>query len=88
MLAARREAKFLRRLRAQLQNPFGQPTGIKQLARVRDAGHRLDMWVPRILFVEPTQGGFEAARVPGLECFGHWLGLIAEVQYGGKQCYE
>jgi hypothetical protein len=42
------------------------------------------MRVPRILLVEPAQGGFEAARVPELECFSHWLGLIAEVRYGGK----
>ena len=88
MLAARRQAKFLRRLRAQPQYPFGQPMRIKQLPRVRDTGYLLDMRVPRILLIEPAQGGFEAARVAGLECFSHTLGLIAQMQYGGKQCYE
>ena len=43
------------------------------------------MRVARILLVEPAQGCLEAARVAGLECLSHWLGLIAEVRYAGKQ---
>ena len=51
---------------------------------MRHATRLLDMRVPRILFVEPAQRCLEAARVAGLECLNHSLGLIAEVRYAGK----
>ena len=84
VLAARRQAKLLGSLGAELQHPFGQPSSVKEFARVRDARRLLDMRVARILLVEPAQGGLEAVRVAGLECLSHSLGLIAEVRYGGK----
>jgi hypothetical protein len=52
---------------------------------VRDARHWFDMWVARILFVEPAQGSGEAVRVAGLECLSHRLGVMSGLDYGGKQ---
>ena len=46
------------------------------------------MRVSGILFIKPAHGRFEPARIAGLECLNHSLGLIAEVQYGGKTSYE
>jgi hypothetical protein len=43
------------------------------------------MRVARILLVKPAQGSLEAARVPGLECLSHRLGLMSGIGYGGKQ---
>ena len=84
MLTARRQPKFLRRPGPQPQHPLGQPLRVQQFARARRPGDLLEVRVARILLVEPAQGGFEAARITGLECLVHSLGLIADVHYAGK----
>jgi hypothetical protein len=85
MLAARGQTKSLGRIRGEPEDRLGQPLGVDQFARMGDASHLFEKRVAGIFLVEAAQRGLEPLRVPGLKYLSHYLGLIAEVRYGGKQ---
>ena len=58
-----------------------------QFARARGPSRLLEMRVAAILFVESAQSRFESLGVTRSKHLSHWLGLIAEVRYAGKQAY-
>jgi hypothetical protein len=59
--------------------------GVEQFAGVRGASYLLGMGITRVLFVEAAQGRLESARIPGCEILSHYLGLMAQLRYAGKQ---
>jgi hypothetical protein len=58
---------------------------VEQFARVRGASHLLGMRITRVLFVEAAQGRLETVRIPRCEILSHYLGLMAQLRYAGKQ---
>lgn len=55
MLAAGREAQFLRRTGREPQHPVGQPLRIEQLAGLRDASRQFTVGIAGVLLVEPPK---------------------------------
>ena len=67
MLAACGEAKFLRGVRAKLQNPRREPLRVEKFARMRCAVDDIGLRVAGIFPVETPQRGFETRAVCRLE---------------------
>src|SRR5208283_5670108 len=71
VLATGGQAQFLGSIRAQLQNPFREPLGIKPFARLGNAVSDLGVGVAPVFLIEAAQGGFESLGIAGAKWSVH-----------------
>jgi hypothetical protein len=76
VLAVRGQAKVPGSVGAKPQNPFREPLGVKQFARMRDTVNDLAIWVARVCFIEAAQRGLETFRILWVKTVGHGLVLF------------
>ena len=63
----RGQAQFLGGAGAKPQNPFRQPSGVKQFARIRNAAHNLAIRVAGVCFIKTAQRGLETFWIARLK---------------------